>query len=113
MGLDRFTLDQLLSNVMLYWTTGTITSSMRLYFEFFSTMNSDQNEKLINGPLATSIPVAVINFRHEVNYVPRTLARAKYPNIKLWTYHTTGGHFGAMEKPREYARDVEKFLLQL
>jgi hypothetical protein len=28
-----FTRDQLLTNVMLYWTTGTITSSARLYWE--------------------------------------------------------------------------------
>jgi pimeloyl-ACP methyl ester carboxylesterase len=86
---------------------------MRLYFEFFSTMSSDQNAKLLGGPLATSIPVAVINFRHEVVYTARSLARAKYPNIKQWSFYKTGGHFGAMEKPREYAREVEKFLLQL
>ncbi|CAF3250631.1 unnamed protein product [Rotaria socialis] len=112
-GLDRFTLDQLLSNVMLYWTTGTITSSMRIYFEFFSQMMSGHDSKLLDGPLATSVPVAIINYRNELLYTPRTIARSKYPNIKLWLYHTTGGHFAAIEKPREYVRDIEKFLLQL
>ncbi len=112
-GLDRFTLDQLLSNVMLYWTTGTITSSMRLYFEYFSSILSGQDEKLLNGPLAASIPVAIINYRNELIYTPRTIARAKYPNIKLWLYHNAGGHFAAIEKPREYHRDIEKFLLQI
>ncbi len=112
-GLDRFTLDQLLSNVMLYWTTGTITSSMRLYFEYFSSILSGHDEKLLNGPLAASIPVAIINYRNELIYTPRTIARAKYPNIKLWLYHDAGGHFAAIEKPREYHRDIEKFLLQL
>lgn len=112
-GLDRFTLDQLLSNVMLYWTTGTITSSMRLYFEFLSTVISGHEEKLLNGPLAASVPVAIINYRNELLYTPRTIARAKYPNIKLWLFHDDGGHFAAKEKPREYQRDIEKFLLQL
>jgi len=112
-GLDRFTLDQLLSNVMLYWTTGTLTSSMRLYFEYFSSVFSGHDDKLLKGPLAASVPVAIINYRNELLYIPRTIARAKYPNIKLWLFHTTGGHFAAMEKPREYSRDIEKFLLQI
>ena len=112
-GLDRFTLDQLLSNVMLYWTTGTITSSMRIYYEYVSTLSSGQDDKLSNGPLAASVPVAIVNYRNELAYTPRTIARAKYPNIKLWLYHTTGGHFASIEKPREYYRDIEKFLLQL
>jgi microsomal epoxide hydrolase len=112
-GLDRFTLDQLLSNVMLYWTTGTITSSMRLYYEFMSTALSGHDDKLMKGPLAASVPVAIVNYRHELGYTPRTIARSKYPNIKLWLYHTTGGHFASIEKPREYVRDIEKFLLQL
>jgi microsomal epoxide hydrolase len=112
-GLDRFTLDQLLSNVMLYWTTGTITSSMRIYFEYISTITSGNEDKLLNGPLAASVPVAVINFRNEILYLPRAIARAKYPNIKLWLFHNDGGHFAAIERPREYYRAVEKFLLQL
>ena len=36
-GLSEvFTLDELLDNVMLYWVTNTITSSMRLYKEALS-----------------------------------------------------------------------------
>lgn len=112
-GLDRFKLHQLVSNVMLYWTTGTITSSMRTYFEFLAQLTSGHDDKLLNGPLAASVPVAIVNFRHEILYTPRTIARSKYPNIKLWLYHEDGGHFGSIEKPKEYARDVEKFLLQL
>ena len=38
-GLSIYDLDKLLSNVMIYWTSGTITSSMRLYKEFL--VNSD------------------------------------------------------------------------
>ncbi|CAF0932351.1 unnamed protein product [Adineta steineri] len=112
-GLDRFTLDQLLSNVMLYWTTGTITSSMRLYFEYFASISSGHNDKILNGPLAASVPVAILNFRNELAYLPRSIVRAKYPNIKLWVFHNSGGHFASIEKPQEYYRDVEKFLLQL
>ncbi len=112
-GLDRFTLDQLLSNVMLYWTTGTITSSMRLYFELIATGLSGNEDKLFLGPLAATVPVAVVNYRNELLYTPRAIARSRYPNIKLWLFHDVGGHFAAMEKPQDYRRDVEKFLSQL
>ncbi len=30
---EKFTLDELLDNVMIYWVTGSITSSMRYYAE--------------------------------------------------------------------------------
>ena len=112
-GLDHFTLDQLLSNVMLYWTTGTITSSMRLYFESFTSMLSGQNDKILFGPLTASVPVAIVNYRNELVYTPRAIARSKYPNIKLWLFHHSGGHFASIEKPGEYLRDIEKFLLHL
>jgi microsomal epoxide hydrolase len=112
-GLDRFTLDQLLSNVMLYWTTGTITSSMRLYYEYMSTALGGHQAKILGGSIAPTVPVAIVNYRNELHYTPRSIARAKYPNIKLWLFHTTGGHFASIEKPREYVRDLEKFLLQL
>jgi hypothetical protein len=46
-------------------------------------------------------------------YTPRTIVRAKYPNIKLWLFHDDGGHFAAMEKSEEYRTDLEKFLSQL
>ncbi len=33
----KFSLDDLLTNVMIYWTTGSIVSSMRFYKENFKT----------------------------------------------------------------------------
>jgi len=34
--LEKYTLDELLDNIMLYWVTNSITTSMRLYAESFS-----------------------------------------------------------------------------
>lgn len=111
-GLDRFDFDQLLSNVMLYWTTGTITSSMRIYFEYFQSFTSGIYNQIFDGPVPNEVPVAIVNYRHEILYVPRIIAQSKYPNISLWINHEQGGHFAAMELPQEYANDVEKFVMQ-
>lgn len=86
---------------------------MRLYYEQMTSAISGHDSKLMNGPLAPSVPVAILNFRHELAYVPRTIARFKYPNIKLWTFHNEGGHFASIEKPEEYRQDLEKFLAEL
>ena len=110
-GLDRFTLDQLISTVMLYWTTGTITSSMRIYFEEMTAAFSGENLPSFDGPVSPLVPIAIINYRNEIAYTPRTIARDKYPNIRLWIYHDQGGHFAAVEKAQEYVRDLQKFLL--
>lgn len=34
--LEKFTLDELLDNVMLYWVTNSMTSSVRIYAEQFN-----------------------------------------------------------------------------
>lgn len=34
--LEKYTMDELLDNVMVYWVTNSITTSMRLYAESFS-----------------------------------------------------------------------------
>lgn len=98
---------------MLYWTTGTITSSMRLYFENMHAAFSGHEDKILYGSLAPTVPVGIINHRREVFYTPRAVARTKYPNIKLWVFHKDGGHFGAMERPKQYFADVQEFLSKL
>jgi len=35
-GLSKFNTDELLDNVMIYWVTGSMTTSMRVYSEFAS-----------------------------------------------------------------------------
>ena len=86
---------------------------MRIYFEEISSSFGGHDNKLSNGPVPTSVPVAIVNYRYEVAYTPRTRAKVRYPNIKLWLFHNEGGHFASIEKPREYSRDVETFLSQL
>lgn len=86
---------------------------MRLYFEAMNTAFSGDENKLNDGPLAPTVPVAIINHRKEIAYFPRAVVRAKYPNIKLWTFHQDGGHFTSTERPREYYADVKEFLSKL
>ena len=40
----KYTLDELLTNVMIYWVTGSITSSLRFYKEFALSEDNQWNK---------------------------------------------------------------------
>ncbi|XP_073412346.1 epoxide hydrolase 1-like isoform X2 [Dendrobates tinctorius] len=106
-GLDRkFSLDDLLTNVMIYWITGSITSSMRFYKENFS---RDYN-RTPDTRIAVSVPTGIAAFPSELAHAPRVWAKQKFRHIVSYTYMPRGGHFPAFEEPELLARDVQNFV---
>ncbi|MBV9751604.1 MAG: alpha/beta hydrolase, partial [Hyphomicrobiales bacterium] len=100
------TRDELLTNVMIYWVTQTIRSSMQLYFE-----SRERPLRLSRGNRVTP-PVAVALFPKEIPMPPRSLAERGY-NIVRWTEMPKGGHFAAMEQPELLAADIREFFRPL
>jgi epoxide hydrolase len=84
-GVDH---DQLLSNVMLYWLTGTAGSSADLYYENAHAGSWAQQ------PGTTPTGVAVFASDHAI----RPLRRAWQQHRPLDQFDH-GGHFAAMETP--------------
>jgi pimeloyl-ACP methyl ester carboxylesterase len=97
-----FTRDQLLTNVMLYWVTGTITSSARLYRE--SRLADSRGE----APQYVSVPTGVARYPKEILRFPRSWVEQHY-NVTHWAVMPRGGHFAAMEQPELFADDVRTF----
>ena len=97
-----FTKDELLSNVMLYWVTETIHSSIRLYNE-----NSKVQLNLGAGNYI-KIPVGIARFRFEEPFPPRKFIERGF-NIRYWSEFTEGGHFPSIEKPDLLANDIIRF----
>jgi len=103
--LSRFTRDELLANVTLYWMTGTIHSSFRMYFEGAKApMALAENERV-------TVPCAVAHFPGEVFFSARVWAERGY-NIQRWTEMPRGGHFAAAEEPGLLAEDLRSFFRQ-
>jgi microsomal epoxide hydrolase len=97
-AVDR---DQLLTNVMLYWLTGTAGSSARLYYE---TARSGGW-----GPPGTStVPTGVAVFPCDIAAPIRRFAELSN-NIVHWSEFDRGGHFAAMEEPDLFVADVREF----
>jgi epoxide hydrolase len=94
-AVDR---DQLLTNVMLYWLTGTARSSAELYYENTHAGFSGQQ------PGTTPTGVAVFAGDYAIRrYAERT------NHIVHWTEFDRGGHFAAMETPDLLVGDVRSF----
>jgi pimeloyl-ACP methyl ester carboxylesterase len=98
---NSFTKDELLTNVMLYWVTQTITSSTRLYYETFKRGRVGLEKRI-------EVPTGVARFPKEVMRFPRAWVERQY-NVTRWTEMPRGGHFAAMEVPELFVRDVRAF----
>jgi pimeloyl-ACP methyl ester carboxylesterase len=98
-----FTRDQLITNVMLYWVTQTITSSARLYWE---TMHSGA---LREPPEFVTVPTGIARYpKEEVLRFPRAWVEQRY-NVTHWAVMPRGGHFAAMEQPELFVEDLRDF----
>ena len=98
----RFSKDELLSNITLYWMTETIHSSCRLYYE-----TKKQPVHFKEGE-HVRVPCAIAHFPTEAPFPPRAWIERGY-NIQRWTEMPTGGHFAAAEEPALLDRDLAAF----
>ena len=98
----RFSKDELLTNITLYWVTQTINSSTRLYYENMRNPWRFKQGEIIQVPCGFSI------FPKELNHPPREWAERTY-NVRRWTEMPRGGHFAAMEEPGLLADDIRAF----
>jgi pimeloyl-ACP methyl ester carboxylesterase len=101
-----YTKDQLLTNIMVYWVTQTITSSTRLYFEVFKQGQDGM------GDARVEVPTGVARFPKEILRFPRAWVEKSY-NVVHWTDMPKGGHFAAMEQPALFVEDVRKFFAKV
>jgi pimeloyl-ACP methyl ester carboxylesterase len=99
----KFTKDDLLTNITLYWATQTATSSARIYYE---------NQRAAGPQRRVAVPTACAVFPKEINIPPRRWVEAQY-NLTRWTEMPRGGHFAALEEPDLLADDLRRFFRDL
>jgi pimeloyl-ACP methyl ester carboxylesterase len=108
---SRFSRDFLLTVVTLYWVTGTITSSMRDYYD----NRRWQGEPRLGPDDFAAVPTAVSVFPHTLvpeGEPPIEWAQRLY-DIRRWTVMPRGGHFAPAEEPELLARDLAAFFATL
>ncbi len=103
---SRFTKDELLANIMIYWINGNITSSTRLYYESMKSGNFGPPNEYVKTPTGCAV------FPGELTRLPRSWAENSF-NVTQWTEMPRGGHFAAMEEPELLVDDIREFFRDL
>ena len=97
----RFTKDEILTNVTIYWLTGTIGSSMRMY---------RANAAIPPAQLArrVEVPSGFSLFAGDVVTPPRRWLERTTHAVRV-TEPPRGGHFAPFEEPELYAEELRAF----
>ena len=102
---EKFSKDEMLTNISVYWFTQSITSSARIYYE-------NRNVPMSEPLGFVRVPTAGAIFPKEIYLTPRLWAEQSY-NIVRWTEMPQGGHFAALEEPELLLADIRAFFRQL
>ena len=96
-AIDR---DDILTNVMLYWLTGTANSSSRIYSSLGGAWGAP--------PPKSTVPTGVAVFPKDTGIPLRHLAE-RTDNIVHWSNLDRGGHFPGLEVPDLLIGDLRTF----
>ena len=96
-----FTKDEILTNVTIYWLTGTIASSMRMYHA---------NSRIPPAQLArrVEVPSGFSLFPGDILRPPRAWLDRTANTVRV-TEPARGGHFAPFEEPELYAQELREF----
>ena len=102
----RFGKDMLITNIMLYWVTQSIASSIFTYYAEVQSPSLTADDRVDR-------PVGMALFPHDIGGIPPRRLAERTLSITRWTEMPRGGHFAALEEPELYARDVVAFFRSL
>jgi len=98
---DAIPLDEIVTNVSVYWFTGTAGSSANVYYE---AMHSG------DWPVPSGVPTGVAVFDEDIA-IRRYAEQGN--NIVHWSDFEAGGHFAALETPSLLVQDIRDFFASL
>lgn len=106
----RFTRDQILTNLTLYWVTASVGPAMRGYYDYEHFETPPPSGTRVEVP--SGFAVFADSYRPDSPRTPRELAEHAF-NITRWTSMPRGGHFAALEEPELLADEIREFFRPL
>lgn len=97
---SRLEMDDILDCLTLYWITNTAGTSIRAYHG--NTFTSPTIGKI-------EVPTAISVFPHDLLPMPREWVEKNYP-VVMYSEMKYGGHFTALESPKEFAENISQFI---
>jgi pimeloyl-ACP methyl ester carboxylesterase len=105
----RFSKDELLTTIGLYWLTGTINASFGPYFADGFADDPTEHPAPIGRIV---VPCGVALFPKNMDRPPRELGE-RLLTVHRWTEMPRGGHFPALEEPDLLVDDLRAFFRPL
>jgi pimeloyl-ACP methyl ester carboxylesterase len=103
---SRFSKDELLTHVMIYWATESIGPSFLNYYDYANANALTWiKEGMKKWTDSSEVPAAFALFPADIGHPPREWAE-RFFNVQRWTAMPRGGHFAAMEEPELLADDI-------
>jgi pimeloyl-ACP methyl ester carboxylesterase len=97
---SRFSKDELLTNLMIYWVTETAPASVRMYYDF-------GRDPMVPGRIER--PVGMLDTTEDLfPAAPREWGERLF-NVARWTVTDSGGHFLEWEEPELVAAELRAF----
>jgi pimeloyl-ACP methyl ester carboxylesterase len=108
---SRFTRDELLTNLTIYWITATIGHAMRGYYDFahFEPPPPPPGTRV---EVPAGFAVFADSYRAGSARPPRELAEHFF-DVARWSVMPRGGHFAALEEPELLAEELREFFRPL
>jgi pimeloyl-ACP methyl ester carboxylesterase len=116
--------DSVLTNIAIYWFTGTINSASRLYYESThhpAVLQPDDRVEVPSGfflerppssPAGDPSPDRELEYTPRIGAPPRERVEGRF-NIQRWFEAPTGGHFPALETPELLVDEIRAFFRPL
>lgn len=99
-----FDKDHLCTTAALYWCTGAINSSLRIYHEHFKAPWALVHDRtpVLEAPTGYAV------FPKDVVHMPRQVLK-EHSDLQRYTLMEHGGHFGAFEAPEALTGEISAF----
>ncbi|KAK0422729.1 hypothetical protein QR680_007748 [Steinernema hermaphroditum] len=105
---NSLTVDELLTEVHIYWLTGTFPHAARF---FKNSYDHPVFQEMMRAPLNTSTAVLILPAASCAS--PRHLLSHRYKEIVRYTIADKGGDFPALQQPRLVAEEIFSFVEQM
>lgn len=99
-----FSLDEIITNVMIYWLTGTMTSAMWMYWAA-----REMREVSIGQGQRVSAPTGFAFFANDILPAPPAELVERAYHVVHRTDFPGGGHFAALQSGEQLVADAQRF----
>ena len=110
---SRFSKDDLCDFLTMFWSTGCIASSMRIYWAERRRRWRLEAGEAVDVPTGIGAFLAGMRADGEsagvIGNPPEEWTRRSFSDLRHWTEPPQGAHFSAFEEPELYVRDLLEF----